>query len=278
MKQKIMNKLELITLAIAIGSSLTSISSSAATPLGSATWGNPDLPWGTRRSITEADRARIAQYRSVHRRPVYETNFNDAAAFAAQWSPQLDDRSELLACREAQSDVLENGMLFLKTLPAQKCYSRYSSGSVLSNFKQRYGFFEATMKIAAGGGINNAFWLTTDDHYEIDIVEAHYPNDGHFTVHDNNHYKEPLHSEGFDLKFADNFSQAYHDFGVLWTSTDIIFEVDGLPVAAIATHGAVAAGPATIRFSEALGDFGGKLPANPVGYDMSVKSLRVYPL
>jgi hypothetical protein len=53
-----------------------------------------------------------------------------------------------------------------------------------------------------------------------------------------------------------------------------VFEVDGEPVAAIATNGSVN-GSADIRFSTALGDFGGAIPANPVGHDMIVKSLRV---
>jgi Glycosyl hydrolases family 16 len=82
---------------------------------------------------------------------------------------------------------------------------------------------------------------------------------------------------GFDARFLDNFSQSFHDFGVLWTEQDILFEVDGEPVAAIATHGSIKAA-GQVRFSTAVTEFGGKIPDNPAGHQMSVRSLRVYPL
>jgi len=152
---------------------------------------------------------------------------------------------------------------------------------MISKARQRYGFFEARMKIADISGINNAFWLVTDDHFEIDIAEVHFPNDVRLTLHNNNHWdtekQDVMHSVGFDARFIDNFSQDYHDYGVLWTPTDIIFEVDGGPVAAIKTNGAIK-GMTDIRFSTAVTEYGGKIPSNPAGHHMYVKSLRVYPL
>jgi beta-glucanase (GH16 family) len=111
--------------------------------------------------------------------------------------------------------------------------------------------------------------------FEIDIAEVHYPNDLHMTLH--NWVTSARTAVGFDSKLSGDFSKGFHDFGVLWTSTDIIFEVDGEPVAAIATHGAITK-PVDIRFSTALADFAGKIPDNPAGHHMSVRSLRVYPL
>jgi len=49
----------------------------------------------------------------------------------------------------------------------------------------RYGFFEATMKIADIKGMNNAFWMNTGnqpatgDYFEIDISEVQYPSYDH---------------------------------------------------------------------------------------------------
>jgi hypothetical protein len=71
-----------------------------------------------------------------------------------------------------------------------------------------------------------------------------------------------MHAVGFDSKFVDNLSQAYHEHGVLGTPTDIIFEIDGEPVAAITTNGSVTGAP-DIRFSTAVAEFGGKIPTNP---------------
>ena len=152
---------------------------------------------------------------------------------------------------------------------------------MISKAKQKYGFFEATIKAADISGINNAFWLVTEDGFEIDIAEVHYPNILRLTLHNNNksYTEKPgkKYAVGFDSKFNGNFSRAFHDYGVLWTPTDIIFEMDRQPVAAITTNGAITKA-ADIRFSTAVMEYAGKIPDNPAGHHMFVKSLRVYPL
>jgi beta-glucanase (GH16 family) len=112
-------------------------------------------------------------------------------------------------------------------------------------------------------------------------ASGHFPNDVRLTLHNNNNWDtqkdDKLHAVGFDSKFVDNLSQDYHDYGVLWTPTDIIFEVDGEPVAAISTNGSIT-GAADIRFSTAVTEFGGRIPSNPDSHHMYVRSLRVFPL
>ncbi len=50
------------------------------------------------------------------------------------------------------------------------------------DFRQCYGYFECEMQIANEPGVNNAFWLTSvretegDTRFELDVVEAKYPN------------------------------------------------------------------------------------------------------
>jgi beta-glucanase (GH16 family) len=54
--------------------------------------------------------------------------------------------------------------LRLKTLNAgPDCPNKikWSTGSIQSKAEYRYGFFEATMKIADIKGMNNAFWMNT---------------------------------------------------------------------------------------------------------------------
>jgi hypothetical protein len=82
---------------------------------------------------------------------------------------------------------------------------------------------------------------------------------------------------GFDSRFSGDFSKGIQDFGVPWTPADIVFEVDGEPVVAIATPGAISK-PVDIRFSTALAAFTGQIPDNPAGRPIYVRSLRVYPL
>ncbi len=253
----------------------------AVTLLGPPTWGNPNQPWGTRRPVTAADRALIAIYRSGHKQPVILTNFTSQDELESQWVLQSDDRTDLKSCRLPENIVTTDSGLQLQTLSATKCHAKWSTGSMISKAKQKYGFFEATIKAADISGINNAFWLVSDDKFEIDIAEVHYPNVLRMTLHNNNNWDmvkdDKQHAVGFNSKFSGNLSQAFHDYGVLWTPTEIIFEVDGQPVAAIQTNGAITKA-ADIRFSTAVMEYAGKIPDNPAGHHMYVKSLRVYPL
>lgn len=267
-------------LAIFTGTFLT-CQAFAATAIGPPTWGNPDHAWGTRRPITDKDRSLIRSYRVSQAHPVLEEHFTNPSELQTLWSLQSDDNPGLKSCRTPENVVITSNELQLRTLDAVNCHAKWSTGSMISKMHQKYGFFEARMKIADISGLNNAFWLVTDDHFEIDIAEVHYPNDIHLTLHNNNHWDsekdDKMHAVGFDSKFVDNFSQDYHDYGVLWTPTDIVFEVDGEPIAAMATHGSIS-GAADIRFSTAVTEFGGKIPSHPAGHHMYVRSLRVIPL
>jgi len=252
----------------------------AATQLGAPTFGSPDESWGVRRSITSADRAAIAAYRSGHLRPSFYSTFNNQSELEAQWLLQSDDVSHLESCRRPGNIVTTSGGLRLQTLIATDCRARWSTGTMWSRSRQRYGFFEASIRAADISGLNNAFWLKTDDHFEIDIAEIHYPNIVRLTLHNNNHdnvSSDSKHAVGFNSTFQDNFAQSFHDFGVLWTPTDIIYEIDGEPIAAIRTGGAIT-GSADIRFSTAVMKGAGAIPEHPEGHDMFVRSLRVFPL
>jgi hypothetical protein len=55
----------------------------------------------------------------------------------------------------------------------------WSTGYNASKAKFGYGFFEARIKIADIKGLDNAFWLTTDDDFEIDVTETFYPSNMH---------------------------------------------------------------------------------------------------
>jgi hypothetical protein len=270
----VFKKFVLVSLCFRISTLLGA--ASAAGQMAPATWGNPSQPWGNRRLVTEADRALIASYRSGHEKPLMQTNFADPSELQSAWSLQSDDRSDLKSCREPQSVVATKTGLELRTLAAVKCHAKWSTGFLISKTKYSFGFFEASIKVADITGMNNAFWLVSAGAFEIDIAEVHYPNDLHITLH-NWAASGGTTAVGFDSKFSGNFSAGFHDFGVLWTPTELIFEVDGQPVAAMQTNAAIAK-PVDIRFSTALADFAGKVPENPVGHHMYVRSLRVYAL
>ncbi len=80
---------------------------------------------------------------------------------------------------------------------------------------------------------------------------------------------------GWGAKFVDDLSSGFHDYGVLWTPKEMIFEIDGEPVAAVVTNNSVNA-PADVMFSIALIYAG--VSEHPEGHDMVVKTLRIFAL
>lgn len=261
-------------LSAAIAGALMSSFALATSLSGPATFGSPDQPFGIRRPVTAADQALIAGYRSMA--PIFTTSFSKPDELRSDWTAQTDDLAALKSCRRPANVETSNVGARFATLVATDCRARWSTGSIFTKAQYSYGFFEATIKIADIKGMNNAFWLTTQDHYEIDIGEVQYPNYSHIGLQYWPTDKSEKHAGvGFGAKFADNLSYGFHDYGVLWTPKELIFEVDGEPVAALVTNDAIK-GPANMWLSAALADWaGGSVPDHPEGHGMVVKSLRV---
>jgi hypothetical protein len=93
----------------------------------------------------------------------------------------------------------------------------WSTGHIANKAKYAFGFFEITRKIAGIPGENNAFWLTTDDNFEIDIGEASYPGNIDIGLQYWPPNKTKKHAGvGWSATFRENLSQGFHDLGLFW--------------------------------------------------------------
>lgn len=131
----------------------------------------------------------------------------------------------------------------------------YTSGMIASypSFSQKYGYFEASMKLPAGTGLWPAFWLMpmpspqpsstpwpwTSVFWppEIDIMEnIGQPTSVNFTSHYNDTYPVPgsvantwnhglFHMGSYS---GPDFSTGFHTFGLDWEPTGITWYVDGV--------------------------------------------------
>lgn len=124
--------------------------------------------------------------------------------------------------------------------PSCKTNKNWTSGKFTSYGKKHfsYGYFEARLKMPAGGGTWPAFWTLGSNinsvpwprSGELDIMEyagntpnrstsaAHYENDG--GAHE---YKSG------SKTLATALSDEYHTYGMLWLPSEITFLVDGKP-------------------------------------------------
>ena len=109
----------------------------------------------------------------------------------------------------------------------------YTSGIVTTygKFAQKYGWFEARVRVPRGKGYWPAFWLLPSDKTwppEIDVLEVlgHEPNKVYLT----NHYsdaqgKHQSHGGSFT---GPDFSQDFHTFAVDWEPGLVVWYVDGV--------------------------------------------------
>jgi beta-glucanase (GH16 family) len=157
----------------------------------------------------------------------------------------------------------------------------YTSGLLTTKgtFAQQYGYFEMRADLPEAKGAFPAFWLLPADGTftaEIDIME--YVNETN-SVHDTVHYKpDGTHwtAESFKSYVAD-LASGFHTFGLLWTSQNLTWYVDGTEVAQVATP-AGANKPMFMLANYAVGgDWAGDTSASTMP-GMAIDYIRAYSL
>ena len=120
--------------------------------------------------------------------------------------------------------------------------------------------------------------LESGDHFQIDVSEVQYPSYDHIGLQQypaKGNAKLQHTGMGWGANFVDDLSAGFHDYGVLWTPTEMIFAIDGEPVAAVVTNGSVHP-LAAVALSSALIYAG--IPEHPEGHDVTVRAVRIFAL
>lgn len=141
--------------------------------------------------------------------------------------------THIRSSRWPDNSKVENGLLTLQHFKDKRVGWDYSVGGLTSNFKQKWGFFEARMKYPKAYGTHSSFWARDKNEQgevlEIDTNEGVYPNyiaqhyfkeDGILDDDTKAHYYVP-----YDL------SENFHNFAWYWDEDVIIFYCDGQEVA-----------------------------------------------
>ncbi|WP_419193771.1 family 16 glycosylhydrolase [Novipirellula herctigrandis] len=106
------------------------------------------------------------------------------------WESQNSPSHHILCSRWRENAVVKNGILHLINKKENRGGQEWTSGSVWSKKKFKYGYFECRYRYAEATGTNNSFWLMTrgsdpavGKRFEIDINEGHYPNEVNTNIH-----------------------------------------------------------------------------------------------
>lgn len=151
---------------------------------------------------------------------------------------------------------------------------KFTSGmlSTRDSFTQTYGYFEAKMKLPAGGGAWPAFWLySVNGGAEIDIMESHSADTWTATTHS---YATGSEVMGASTIYTPDLSTASHTFGLLWNASTITWYLDGVAVRSIATP-ADMNGPMYLMLGMALDS---TTSSSFTGADLQVDYVHAYSL
>jgi beta-glucanase (GH16 family) len=185
-------------------------------------------------------RAHAAEWDRPGWRLTFQDEFDGTSLDSGKWGKrfkwgQSPINNELQAYVD-DAFQLQGGMLTIVGDKRTATYGgqsfNYASGLIASVFKQKYGYFEAKLKVPAGQGLWPAFWLLGEDHNagvnEIDIHEI-LGNDTtkvYMTVHWGTDYNAGHKSDGTDWVGPD-FSADFHVFGLEWNADTIVWTIDG---------------------------------------------------
>jgi beta-glucanase (GH16 family) len=177
------------------------------------------------------------------------------------------------------------GNLVLSTF---KESDRYIDGCVRTKekFEHAFGYYVARVELQKQPGHWSAFWLFNDcvnkvgdegrDGTEIDIYEKPWlDNRVQQTLHWDGYGKE--HKTEGKVVESPNVMNGFHTFGLLWTSDEYVFYIDGKETWRTKAGG-VCRAPLYIKLSDEVGDWGGKIAEAKLPDHFSVDYVRVYDL
>ena len=171
---------------------------------------------------------------------VWVDEFDGPAFDAAKWQTNYAPKVHPLGCNgEQQAYAAENvsvrdGKLVLRVERTPREGMPFTSGMVATHdkFSQRYGWFEARMKLPRGRGLRPAFWLLPQSRRwppEIDIMEhkGRLPEHVWLTVHERQPNTWAPKSNGKEWTGPD-LTADFHTFAIDWRADRIAWFVDGI--------------------------------------------------
>lgn len=166
---------------------------------------------------------------------VWSDEFDDVSVTLEKWTlvDLVAEQNNELQYYSTNNIKISNGLLTLVAKEENARGRNYTSGAVntKNTFNFLYGKVEMKAKLPVGQGIFPAFWMMTNKENtwlpEIDILEmvGHIPDEIWMVLHgldDKNRKKTVSH-----MYTGQNFSNAFHTFGLEWSPTQLKWLIDG---------------------------------------------------
>lgn len=118
-------------------------------------------------------------------------NYKTRDKLLKTWIAQNGTNNHILCSRWEDNIELGNGTVKLVNKKEKRGGQDWTSASMWTRMKFKYGYYECRYKYASASATNNSFWLMTahgdnpteGKRFEIDINEGHYPNSVNTNIH-----------------------------------------------------------------------------------------------
>lgn len=247
-------------------------------------------------AVAASVRARQADARSGRSAPkdpkvglklVWADEFDYAdARLDEKWVAENGSPGHILCSRWRENAVVTNGMLRLCNRKESRGGKEWTSASIWTKARFKYGYFECRYRYAAATGTNNSFWFVTlphgtDEGFEIDVNEGHYPSQINTNVHDfrkvsfdKGRKRHKCHPKEFNLGGSTDLSREFHVYGFRWTADELVFYFDGKEIRRMKNE--CCHSECALLLSEAILKWAGRVTDAIDGTFMEVDYVRVY--
>ena len=238
---------------------------------GLSIWNGTSGTWRTTGQGSGEDMHHIAGQENVYVDSTWHGNDGKMAAinpFSVQDGILNITATQLTAAQSADNYGLEWASGILTTKPS---------------FSQEYGYFDVRAKLPAGQGFWPAFWLMPENGSwppELDVMEdlGGNPNTVYMTSHSD---ATGTHTYLQSAAPVSGTTTSFHDYGVLWTPTELVWYIDGNEVAEQATPSDMHT-PMYMLLNLGVGDStawgGGPNGSTPTSATMQVDYVHAYSL
>ena len=213
----------------------------------------------------------------------WEMTFHDEFARdeldTEKWMVASDAPDHVRSVRRPENVEVKDGVCRLYNRKEQFAGRAWTGGYISTKtFKQKTGYFEARIKIAAAAGLNNGFWLTpegkpqTAGYFEIDVAANYYPDNMETYLCDLDVGKREILREQF--KTPVDLSKDYHVYALLWTDKELIWYFDGTEIRRAPST--ICRREIRVRLSTAVTPHGGPESDAIDGTSVNVDYVRVF--
>lgn len=166
---------------------------------------------------------------------VWQDEFDGAALDTSKWNCRTDSKN--LSTQKPENVVVKDGLLRLMLKKEAAGGKNYTGAGIISRPAFKHGYYEARIKMPAGDGWHNSFWLmkhdgsgTTDAQDASQGIDvAHNDSIDHltYTVAVNKYNPLPTETLGYQRLPSPDLAADFHVFGCEFTAAAAKFYLDG---------------------------------------------------